>query len=363
MFLPDGSLAVVYCNFSGGNGYQLEVVVSADGGMSFSAPRLVTQFAAYADPLARSKGFLPSATADRQAGVLYATTQAMFTDTNGSAPRILFTRSRDQGLTWTPPVPVNDTPGQLSVFNPAIAVSPDGQHVTIVFYDKRNDDGTGKLVDLYLAESFNGGDTWGANLRLSDMTSDMTLAPLTGAGYMLGDYIGIAPELNADAPAVAIWIDTRSGSPDPFAVRIDRTQGTTFDAWRKLRFTPSELVNAAVSGPSATPAGDGVPNLFKYALALEPGDKASAASLAMRPATDGKGRFSIGFERLRAASDLNFGWRASTGLVTWLPVTPADQDTGPGASPWLLRQNVYFTLSGSNSGYFQLGLEQSPRRP
>jgi hypothetical protein len=36
---------------------------------------------------------------------------------------------------------------------PLFAASPDGQHVIITFYDKRNDTGQGYFVDFYLAES------------------------------------------------------------------------------------------------------------------------------------------------------------------------------------------------------------------
>ena len=39
---------------------------------------------------------------------------------------------------------------------------------------------------------------------------------------MLGDYLGVVPALGGNSPGVAIWIDTRSGSPDPFGVSIDR---------------------------------------------------------------------------------------------------------------------------------------------
>ncbi|MCZ7639720.1 MAG: glycoside hydrolase [Verrucomicrobia bacterium] len=106
-------------------------------------------------------------------GVLYVAYQAYWL----GEPRILFTRSPDQGRTWTGPVPVNDTPNQRSVFNAAIAVTPDGQHVSVIFNDKRHDDGSGRWVDVYLAESFDGGLTWKPNLRLTEMASDLQLAP------------------------------------------------------------------------------------------------------------------------------------------------------------------------------------------
>jgi len=44
----------------------------------------------------------------------------------------------------------------------------------------------------------------------------------------------------------------------------------TFNSWSSLYFTSPQLANATVSGPSATPAGDGLPNLIKFALNLNP---------------------------------------------------------------------------------------------
>ncbi len=44
----------------------------------------------------------------------------------------------------------------------------------------------------------------------------------------------------------------------------------TLPAWREFHFTAAELADPAVSGPEATPAGDGLPNLLKYHLGLAP---------------------------------------------------------------------------------------------
>ena len=78
------------------------------------------------------------------------------------------------------------------------------------------------------------------------------------------------PALNFDAPGAAVWIDTRTGNLDPYAVRISRTRGTTFAAWQKLRFSTNDLANAAISGENADPDHDGIPNLAEYAFGLEP---------------------------------------------------------------------------------------------
>jgi hypothetical protein len=158
-FLPDGSLAVLYRRDLHGylTGTDLiELVVSQDGGASFGPPLRVLDLRGldpgspknYADPVAFGWSD-PIACTDRQAGVIYAAIAA-----SNSVPCILFTKSIDRGLTWSKAVAVNDTPAGKGVFLPTLAASPDGQHVMITFYDKRNDAGQGNFADFYLAESF-----------------------------------------------------------------------------------------------------------------------------------------------------------------------------------------------------------------
>ena len=59
----------------------------------------------------------------------------------------------------------------------------------------------------------------------------------------------MAPSLNLESPAVACWIDRRSGNSDPYVVRINRVRGTSFDTWCKLRFS---IRGAKVSRPEDT---------------------------------------------------------------------------------------------------------------
>ena len=118
----------------------------------------------------------------------------------------------------------------------------------IEFYDKRSDTGEGYFVDLYLAESFGGGESWEPNIRLSEFSSDIRSAPVDPyqpAKRFLGHYQSMAPSLNFETPAVAVWIDTRNGNNDPYAVCITRTRGTTFDTWRKLRWGTNDLANSS----------------------------------------------------------------------------------------------------------------------
>ena len=126
-------------------------------------------------------------------------------------PKIAFSKSIDGGNTWSVPIAISDNPAGSGVFNPAVNVSPDGQRVTAVFYDHRDNPGSNLLVNLYLAQSFDGGATWEPNIRISSATTDASLAPLTQEGYMLGDYQGVAESTNSNVPAVPLWIDTRTG--------------------------------------------------------------------------------------------------------------------------------------------------------
>ncbi|MEK7684743.1 MAG: sialidase family protein [Verrucomicrobiota bacterium] len=355
VFLPDGSLAVVYWNFwsnpsLNAGGEHIEVVLSSDGGQTYGEPQLVALVNPYGDAVARNPGFLPSATTDRQAGVLYVAYQAREND-----PQILITKSIDKGRTWSRPVRVNDSPPGVSAFNPAITASPDGQHVSVMFYDKRH--GTNaNFVDLYLAESFDGGDTWKANLRLSTVSSDLRLAPLTPYGRMVGDYQGMVPALSSNAPAVAVWVDTRTGSPDPFSVQIKRTQGTTFETWRTLRFTATELLTPALSAAQSQPAGDGIPNLFKYAFGLEPAIPAASPLLITGSGSGQQLPVALSCQRLAVLSDLEFSWESSNDLVSWQTFVPLDQTVGPAIDPTKEAILVGVPIGLEPSRFFRLGV-------
>ncbi len=355
LFLPDGSLAVIYWDFAGPAGDQIEVVASPDGGVTFGPASVVAPVSPYLDPIARSMGFLPSAAADRQAGVLYVVYQALGNPLVAPIPRILFTRSVDHGRSWSAPVAVNDTPGAAAVFNPAVAASADGQHVTVIFYDKRNDAGNGTWVDLYLAESFDAGLTWQPNLRVTDASSDLTLAPETTAGRMVGDYLGLVPALNFETPGVAVWIDTRPGVPAAYAARLQRTQGTTFATWQRLRFTPAQLGDAAISGPAADRQNDGLPNLLKYALGREPsGPAPTAAPFQIGPGANGS--VALSFSALAVLGDVSFVWRLSSDLARWSAVSPSTEQRQLDATPLLVRQQVTFPPS-AGPRFFSLGAE------
>lgn len=298
VFLPNGNLAVVYWNF-GPNKHpneRLEVVVSSNGGQTFGAPRLITSAVEYNEPSIRTGSILPSAVSDRTSGNLYVVYQTVL----AGSPRIAFTKSGDGGATWSAPAAISDNPAGLGVFNPAINVSPDGQKLTCTFYDHRNNPGSQVLVDLYLAQSFDGGATWQPNIRLTSVSTDASLTPLTSSGYMLGDYMGIAEPTNANVPAVPIWIDTRTGNPDPFITRVGISPQLNFASWQAARLSLGEINDPELGGPTGDADADGKRNLIEYAT----GTPLNAADVFGMSANLEGSTDTITYSRLKAATDV-----------------------------------------------------------
>ncbi len=280
MFLPDGQVAIVYWNFAdsgfGGDDAltapeEIDIVLSHDGGVSFGAPIRITTVTRYDQPSIRNGVFLPSATTDRTTGAIYVVYQAR---NSLAQPRILFTKSTDGGLTWTMPISASDNL-TTGVFNAAISSSPDGQALTVSFYDQRDSGGNTTLCNLYLAQSFDGGATWQPNIRLTSETTNATLAPLTSQGYMLGDYLGIAETTEPDVPAVPVWVDTRTGNPDPFITRVGIAPEVDFTSFQASRLSLAQINDPQLGGPDGDADGDGEDNLSEFLSGTEPNDPTS----------------------------------------------------------------------------------------
>jgi hypothetical protein len=272
VFLPNGKLVVVYWNFGSVSDSveRLEAVISSDGGATFGSAKLITHAIEYDEPSIRTGVFLPSAVADRSTGNgnIYVVYQAQISGN----PRIAFTKSTDGGINWSAPIVISDNPAGSGVFNAAINTSPDGQTLTAVFYDHRNNPGSNVLVDLYLAQSFDGGATWKPNIRLTSVSTDASLAPLTGSGYMLGDYLGVAETTNVSVPAVPVWVDTRTGNPDPFITRIGIAPQLDFTSWEAARLSLQQIDDAALGGQAGDADMDGEDNFSEFQSMTDPND-------------------------------------------------------------------------------------------
>ena len=99
------------------------------------------------------------------------------TATPGKHSDIAFSRSTDGGQTWTPARRLNDDAigNGIDQYQPTVAVHLDGT-VGVTWYDRRyNSDPY--FYDLAYTQSTDGGLTWGANTRVSDVSSDPNRVP------------------------------------------------------------------------------------------------------------------------------------------------------------------------------------------
>jgi len=153
-------------------------------------------------------------------------------ETPNSPSDIVFIKSTDGGDTWSTPVRVNDDPegSDAYQFHPWMVVNHEGV-IIIFFYDQRNDPPFYRKFDSYIAFSFDGGETFTTNYRVSDVSSDPALAltnidkddsyqpstpgpsPLKPLAGLLGEYISVSAYYDQ---IHCVWTDTREGDQNVY---------------------------------------------------------------------------------------------------------------------------------------------------
>jgi hypothetical protein len=140
----------------------------------------------------------------------------------------VFVRYSDAGGaagSWSDPVRLNDDATTTSQFLPRLAVDQLQGDVYVSWYDARNDPVNNQRVDVYLTSSPDGGQSWTANQRVTEHSSDESKAdPGFGKGpdeeegdnpkrdgNNYGEYAGLAVYGGIAHPA---WTDARKANFD-----------------------------------------------------------------------------------------------------------------------------------------------------
>ncbi|MCU0792535.1 MAG: hypothetical protein MUE42_06730 [Opitutaceae bacterium] len=106
------------------------------------------------------------------------------------------------------------------------------------------------------------------------------------------------------------------------------TPAPRYATWLLRAFSPADLLSPAIHAPDAAPAGDGIPNLLKYALGLPPRAPLPPAALPEAVFTPHEG-LALAHSR-RTGSELVYTVEASTDLVDWTtPVADHSRSDGP----------------------------------
>lgn len=118
---------------------------------------------------------------------------------------VSFSKSTNQGVTWSTPVKINDTPsGDTTLqFYPFMAIDPN-DNIHVVWYDTRG--GSRYYVALYYSYSTDQGATWTPNQRVTENRYY--------TNTFIGDYLACAVDANY---VYALWCDCRNGSTNPDA--------------------------------------------------------------------------------------------------------------------------------------------------
>jgi hypothetical protein len=104
-----------------------------------------------------------------------------------------------------------------------------------------------------------------------------------------------------------------------------------YQLWKQQYFTSAELTNAAISGDTADPDGDGMPNLEEYAFGLNP--KVSDSGLAWPypsvSTVDGTNYLAITFRQILYNTDISYTVQVSGDLINWFSGTGYTTTVGP----------------------------------
>src|SRR5438874_4789908 len=214
---PNGEVYVAW------NDYAANTIAfnrSLDGGVTWDNQRVVASKVLPFDiavPAEFSRGALiyPACDVDRSKGAHRGRLVCSWTDLAGNGTTDIFTSySDDNGSNWSLPASVTDSiPFAVDRFNQWLSIDPTNGVVNVLYYDTRNDTtGSRYETDIYLSRSSDGAASYGANVRVSDVSSnehdcDGTF-PCSGINYgnQQGDYSGLVAFGGVAHP---IWTDSR----------------------------------------------------------------------------------------------------------------------------------------------------------
>ncbi len=219
---------------------------STDGGNTFSTPATVTSLNGSYYYISPSGNLLvisyPAIATDvNPESPYYGNLYMVYTDsTSDNGMDIFFRKSTDRGETWSEALRLNDDPpgNVIDQFHPWVDVDENGT-ITVIFYDRRNDPNN-ILMDLYMTQSFDGGETWTPNVRVTSVSS----FPPTKSG-LIGEYIGLDTHLGRP---FMVWTDAREGSQDVYFGKDTTTHGISEPPQPAPHVMPRIVTNVVTSG-------------------------------------------------------------------------------------------------------------------
>jgi hypothetical protein len=194
----------------------IAVAISNNGGLSFQGHAIAADVSLLPSPLPGNSFrvfTVPQIAADDRGAYI------VWDDYAKGNSNVMFTKSTDGGVTWTIPLQVNDANTGQHFFS---TISASGGTISIAWYDSRLGElssGTITALDVFYADSKDGGLTFSPNIRITSTSFDPNIVERADFGdpeIFMGDYIQIAA---SPTTAHVIWADNRdacSNTVSPF---------------------------------------------------------------------------------------------------------------------------------------------------
>lgn len=259
--------------------------------------------------------------------------------TSGDRGDIFFTQSTNGGSSWTTPVKVNDDATTADQWQPALAVTPDGTHLFVTWYDRRNAASqNGNIERFGVIGSISGSTvTFGGNFGYSDAPFPEVFGtdPIVVSNYM-GDYDTAAAD---NSFFYTSFLDTRRGNQDVWfqKISVSGTSPASQTAWLVVNgasaalsqsfadepLTGGALASGIPSNPLAHPPSQAELGRFALPGAAVSGGTAAAA-VAGKKATLATASVDAVFAAVPAAQFQGYhhaGTPAGDSLNGWKPGT------------------------------------------
>ncbi len=225
----DGDVHVVFWGTVDNEQNSLYHTVSTDGGRTFAPETKICDFyfaggkMIPGDQYEEFKGLNPDRlypcpqmkidkSNGNHSGNIYVTFTAVGLEGNDeNGLDIYFTSSTDGGETWNSPYVVNNDMKEKRncQFYSTVDVNPNGV-VVLAWYDRRNDVADAE-TDYYMAYSFNGGEYFRENFKVTTQPTDFNTVGEMNSDFGIGEYNAL---LTTKGYAIPVWADGRSGDGD-----------------------------------------------------------------------------------------------------------------------------------------------------
>jgi RTX calcium-binding nonapeptide repeat (4 copies) len=227
---PDGAVLVpftVFGSIDDPSSDTISVARSADGGVTFGAPRRIAQLREESQIDLRAPG-LVSADVDAGGTVYVAWSDCRFS-VDCTANGIVLASSAD-GIAWSAPryVPIGSPDASAHRLVPGLAVEPgmtgSNARLAVAAYSVAKPHGCldCELADAYLITSADGGRTWRSPVRLNAESMRTEWLANTSLGRMFGDYISTSYVAGRPVPVLSL-----AAQPDELGFRQAIYAGTS----------------------------------------------------------------------------------------------------------------------------------------